>query len=104
MEATAHLDLDALEASDKPFDTITKLLDGLYQYEELVEVPTRCEEFFQEFSRNKGEDMQSYLVRHMTMMKRMKEIKVEIPGRLAPSDTCRGAEVDTCAGEEHVWW
>ena len=82
-EATEHLDLDALEASDKPFDTITKLLDGLYQYEELVEVPSRCEEFFQEFSRNKGEDMQSYLVRHMTMMKRMKEIKVEIPKLLA---------------------
>ena len=82
-EATEHLDLDALEASDKPFDTITKLLDSLFQYEELVEVPSRCEEFFQEFSRNKGEDMQSYLVRHMTMMKRMKEIKVEIPKLLA---------------------
>ncbi len=82
-EATEHLDLDALEASEKPFDVITKLLDGLYQYEELVEVPSRCEEFFQEFSRTKGEDMQSYLVRHMTMMKRMKEIKVEIPKLLA---------------------
>ena len=82
-EATEHLHLDVLEASDKPFDTITKLLDGLYQYEELVEVPSRCEEFFQEFSRNEGEDMQSYLVRHMTMMKRMKEIKVEILKLLA---------------------
>ena len=82
-EATEHLDLEALETSEKPFDLITKLLDGLYQYEELVEVPSRCEEFFQDFSRNKGEDMQSYLVRHMTMMKRMKEVKVEIPKLLA---------------------
>ena len=104
-EATEHLDLDALEASEKPFDVITKLLDGLYQYEELVEVPSRCEEFFQEFSRTKGEDMQSYLVRHMTMMKRMKEIKVEIPKLLAGWHllTCRGAKVDTCSSQEHVW-
>eukprot|EP00434_Breviolum_minutum_P040876 symbB.v1.2.036343.t1/scaffold5099.1/size30949/1 len=39
-EATEHLDLEALETSEKPFDLITKLLDGLYQYEELVEVPS----------------------------------------------------------------
>ena len=59
------------------------MLDGLYQYEELVEVPSRCEEFCQEFFRNRGEDMQSYLVRHMAMMKRMKQINVEIPKLLA---------------------
>ena len=57
-EATEQLDMDAIERSQRPFDPLLEMLDKLYQYEDLVEVPNRCEEFFQEFCRNKGEEMQ----------------------------------------------
>ena len=82
-EATEQLDLEKIETATRPFEPLFQLLDSLYQYEDLVEVPNRCEEFFQEFSRNKGEEMQGYLIRHATMMKKMKEVKVEIPKLLA---------------------
>ena len=82
-EATEQLDMDLIESSEQPFEPLFELLDALYQYEDLVEVPNRCEEFFQEFSRTKGEEMQGYLIRHATMMKKMKEVKVEIPKLLA---------------------
>ena len=44
------------------------MLDGLFKYEDVVEVPNRCEDFFQDFSRTKGEEMQAYLIRHATTM------------------------------------
>lgn len=78
-EATEQLDFE----EKRPFRPLLALLDGLYQYEDVVEVPNRCEEFFQDFSRTKGEEMQAYLIRHATMMKKMKEIHVEIPELLA---------------------
>ena len=82
-EATEQLDFENMEREERPFKPLLELLDGLYQYEDVVEVPNRCEEFFQDFSRAKGEEMQAYLIRHATMMKKMKEIKVEIPELLA---------------------
>ena len=48
-EATEQLDLKEIEGAAQPFEPLFKLLDGLYQYEDMVEVPNRCEEFFQEF-------------------------------------------------------
>ena len=82
-EATEQLDLDEVELADEPFSPIWELLDKLYQYEDLIEVPSRCEEFFQEFMRQKNEDLQAYILRHGTMMKRMKEVKIEVPKLLA---------------------
>ena len=82
-EATEQLDLKEIESAEQPFEPLFKLLDSLYQYEDMVEVPNRCEEFFQEFSRSKGEEMQAYLIRHATMMKKMKEVKIEIPPLLS---------------------
>lgn len=82
-EATELLDFERMEQEERPFPPLLDLLDGLYQYEDVVDVPNRCEEFFQDFSRTKGEEMQAYLTRHATMMKKMKEIKVEIPEILA---------------------
>ena len=56
----------------------------------MVEVPNRSEEFFQDFSRSKGEEMQAYLIRHATIMKKMKEVRVEIPELESRSGhTCR---------------
>ena len=60
-----------------------KLLDELYQYEDLIEVPSRCDEFFSEFQRGKGEELQAYLIRHKTLLKRMKEVNVEVPPLLS---------------------
>ena len=82
-EATELLDFERMEQEERPFPPLLDLLDGLYQYEDVVDVPNRCEEFFQNFSRTKGEEMQAYLIRRATMMKKMKEIKVEIPEQLA---------------------
>ena len=55
-EAAEQLSLEEIESSSDPFRPILKLLDRLYQYEEDVELPARCEEFFQGFSRQRGED------------------------------------------------
>ena len=82
-EAAEQLNIDDIEADSDPFRPILMLLDRLYQYEEDVELPSRCEEFFQEFSRMKGEEMQAYLIRHATLRKKMLEVKVEVPDLLA---------------------
>ena len=82
-DAAEQLDIDEIENHDKPFEPILRLLDRLYQYEDDVELPARCEEFFQEFSRNKGEEMQMYIIRHATLRKKMKEAGVDVPDLLA---------------------
>ena len=82
-EATEQLDLDEIERNSQPFKPILALLDTLYQYEDVIEVPSRCEEFFQDFVRLKGEELQAYIIRHRTMLKKMKEVKVDIPPLLA---------------------
>eukprot|EP00435_Cladocopium_sp_Y103_P053716 s692_g17.t1 len=82
-DATEQLDFDDVELDDQPFKPIFQLLDKLFQYEDLIEVPSRCEEFFQEFMRSKNEDMQAYILRHSTMMKRMEEVHIEVPKLLA---------------------
>ena len=48
-EATEQLNLDDIELADEPFSPIWHLLDKFYQYEDLIEFPSRCEEFFQDF-------------------------------------------------------
>ena len=82
-DATEQLDIDTIESSSDPFSPMLKLLDRLYQYENDVELPGRCEEFFQEFSRLKGEELQAYLIRHATMHKKMSEVGVALPDLLA---------------------
>ena len=76
-DATQQLSFDEVERSDAPFK-----LD-LYQYEDLIEVPSRCDEFFSEFQRNKGEELQAYLIRHRTLQKRMREVNVDVPPLLS---------------------
>ena len=82
-EAAEQLNIDDIEADSDPFRPILMLLDRLYQYEEDVEPPSHCEEFFQEFSRMKGEETQACLIRHATLRKKMLEVKVEVPDLLA---------------------
>ena len=82
-EATEQLDLDEVELEDEPFKPIFTLLDKLYQYEDPIEVPSRCDEFFQDFMRMKNEDLQAYILRHGTMMKKMREVKIDIPKLMA---------------------
>ena len=82
-DSTEQISFEALERSSRPFTFVYEILDNLYQYEQQVEVPTRCEEFFAEFQRLKNEDMTSYLVRHRTLLKRMKEVGVEMPALLS---------------------
>ena len=82
-DATEQLSFDEVERSDAPFKLVFRLLDDLYQYEDLIEVPSRCDEFFSDFQRNKGEELQAYLIRHKTLLKRMKEVNVEVPPLLS---------------------
>ena len=73
-DATEQLSFDEVERSTASFQLVFRLLDELYQYEDLIEVPSRCDQFFSEFKRNKGEELQAYLIRHKTLLKRMKEV------------------------------
>ena len=63
-DAAEQLSFDEVERSTAPFQLVFRLL--------LIEVPSRCDEFFSEFQRNKGEELQAYLIRHKTLLKRMK--------------------------------
>ena len=82
-DATEHLSFDEVERASDPFKLLFKLLDELYQYEDLIEVPSRCDEFFSEFYRLKGEEMQAYIIRHRNLLKRMSEVSVDIPPLLS---------------------
>ena len=82
-DATEHLSFDEVEKASDPFKLLFELLDELYQYEDLIEVPSRCDEFFLEFYRQKGEEMQAYLNRHPNLLKRTSEVSVDIPPLLS---------------------
>ena len=82
-DAAESIDYDDIELDPDPFKPIKKVLDVLFQHEEEVELPERCQEFFEQFSRDKGEELQAYLVRHQTLMRKLKDLKVEIPPLLA---------------------
>ena len=82
-EACEQLDYSDIQSAERPFDPLVRLLDQLFQYEEMIEIPSRCSEFFEEFQRRKQEELQAYLVRHQSMMKKMAEVKITIPPLLA---------------------
>ena len=71
-------------------------MDLLYQHEDEVELPERCQEFFEQFQREKGEELQVYIVRHQTMLRKLKELHVEVPPLLAGWHTCSAEQV--CLG------
>ena len=78
-ETAEQLDLTDIELDENPFNPLFELLDQIFQREDLIEVPSRCEEFFAEFYREKSEEMKAYLMRHRTLMKKLKEVGVEVP-------------------------
>ena len=82
-DATESIDYDDVELADNPFIPVRDMLDLLYQHEEEVELPERCQEFFEQFSREKGEELQVYIVRHQSMLRKLKELQVEVPPLLA---------------------
>ena len=82
-DATESIELDDIELADNPFEPIVKVLDALFQYEEEVELPERCQEFFEQFQRERQEELQQYLVRHQTMLKKLKDLQVDVPPLLA---------------------
>ena len=82
-DATEGLDYDDMELAENPFEPLRAVLDLLYQHEEEVELPERCQEFFEAFGREKGEELQAYIVRHQTMLRKLRELKVEVPPLLA---------------------
>ena len=47
------LDYDDIKFADDPFEPITKVLDPLFQHEEEVELPERCQEFLEQFQRER---------------------------------------------------
>ena len=82
-DATESIELDDIELSENPFKPIAKVLDALSQHEEEVELPERCQEFFEQFQRERQEELQAYLVRHQSMLKKLKDLQVDIPPLLA---------------------
>lgn len=82
-DATESIDYDDVELAENPFNPVRDMLDLLYQHEEEVELPERCQEFFEQFSREKGEELQAYIVRHQSMLRKLKELQVEVPPLLA---------------------
>ena len=81
-DSTEQISFEALERSPKPFTFVYEILDNLCQYEQHVEVPSPCEDFFAEFQRLKNEDMTAYWARHRTLVKRMGDVGVDIPALL----------------------
>ena len=81
-DACEAIDLNLLEGP-QAFLHIRKALDGLYQYDETVEIPQRCEEFFQLFCRHHNETLQQYILRHQQMLTKMREIQVPVPEAMA---------------------
>ena len=81
-DACEAIDLNLLEGP-QAFIHIRKALDGLYQYDESVEIPQRCEEFFQLFCRHHNETLQQYILRHQQMLTMMREIQVPVPEAMA---------------------
>lgn len=70
-DATEHLSFGQVKRAQEPFKRIFKLLDKLYQYEGLIEVPSRCDGFFivlSEFQRGKGEELQTYIIRRRDLL------------------------------------
>ena len=45
-EACEQLDYSDIQSAERPFDPLVRLLDQLFQYEEMIEIPSRCSEFF----------------------------------------------------------
>ena len=82
-DAAESIDYDDIELDADPFAPIKKVLDLLFQHEEEVELPERCQEFFEQFSRGKNEELQAYIVRHQSLLKKLKELQVEVPPLLA---------------------
>ena len=82
-DAMESLDYDYIELAEDPFSPITSVLDALFQHEEEVELPERCQEFFEQFQRERQEELQAYLVRHQTMLKKLKDLNVDVPPLLA---------------------
>ncbi|CAL1126962.1 unnamed protein product [Cladocopium goreaui] len=82
-DATESIELDDIELADNPFEPIVKVLDALFQHEEEVELPERSQEFFEQFQRERQKELQQYLVRHQTMLKKLKDLQVDVPPLLA---------------------
>ena len=104
-DATEHLSFDEVERASDPFKLLFKLLDELYQYEDLIEVPSRCDEFFSEFYRLKGEEMQAYIIRHRNLLKRMSKCgHPTVVVGVAFVDKSWSSKMDARSDQVHVRW
>ena len=81
-QAVQELSTEDMEAEDG-LEKIRKVLDKFYQYDETVEGPQRCEEYFERFHRKAGETLNEYELREREHRKKLKEIGIEIPEYLA---------------------
>ena len=61
-DAAEGVDYDDIKLAENPFEPIKSTLGLLYQHEEEVELPERYQEFFEQFSRDKNEELQVYPV------------------------------------------
>ena len=80
-DACEEMSLDELE-TPRAFDVLLGALDKLYRYDENVEQPQRCEEFFNSFSRKKTETLQQYLHRHRQLVLKLQEVQLPLPDGL----------------------
>ena len=64
-DSTEGIDYEDIEFSENPFLPIRQTLDLLYQHEEEVELPELCQEFFEQFAREKGEESAGVHSGHM---------------------------------------
>ena len=77
-DATKHLDLAVVESSGG-FQAILSALDKLYQYDDTVEAPARCAEYFEKFARRNDETLNEYEVREREVRTRLKDVGVIVP-------------------------
>ena len=76
-EATRHIALDELE--NDGMQKLIAALDKLYRYDDSVEAPLRCKEYFEKFSRKPDETLNEYESRERELRLRLKEVRIDIP-------------------------
>ena len=79
---TETIDLNELETINA-FEVLRREIDMLYRYEPEVEMPSRCEDFFNTFCREAGETLNTYIARRARARTRLNEAGVPLPDKLA---------------------
>lgn len=64
---------------DSTFNAVLKILDGAFQYDDRVQLPSDFEAYFMRFQRRAGQTLLAYCTEHEELIKRLDRHKVTLP-------------------------